>query len=128
MNTRRAIIFVLSLAIIGSVTWWGLTSYWSRKQPMFENAPRLIAAVQAYTRDRVAQKVPVPPRISLQQLVEAGYIFPNEIEAFNGMAVTISLAKDEINSRQVLMRVRLIDGSETALMVDGGVETLPPSK
>ncbi len=125
MNKRPAIIFLLVVVILAAGAWIVLTSYWRQGRPAFENTPKLIAAVQAYSRDCTAKKQPLPPKVSLSELVDGGYISKDDVKAFDGMEVTISLGHDEINSKQVLMRVRLFDGTETALMVDGTVQAVP---
>lgn len=125
MNTRHKVIFVFLILALGVGVWYALLSHWQKEPSPFEDAPRLVRAVQAYARDHAANGVPVPPQISLQELVNTRYLKPEEVQAFDGMEVTISLARDEIQSKQVLMRVRLKDGTVTALMVDGTVQTVP---
>ncbi len=125
VDKRRAVIFVVLVLALAIGVWWGFMSHWRQEPAPFQDAPKLVRAVQAYARDRTANGLPVLPRITLQDLVDTGYLKPSEVKAFDGMEVTISLSKDEIQSKQVLMRVRLKDGTVTALMMDGTVQTVP---
>jgi len=124
MKTRRLIVYIASaigLAIIACVA---LTTYWQRTQPVFKDAPKLIAAMQAFSRDLTARGQPLPSTVSLRELVSGGYVAASDVRAFDGMDVTISLTADESHPQEILMRIRLPDGSVTALMADGSVQGL----
>jgi len=102
-----------------------VTTYWQRKQPVFKDAPKLISAMQAFSRDLTARGQRRPATVSLRELVSGGYIAASDVRAFDGMDVTISLTADETRPQEILIRVRLPDGSVTALLADGSVQGLP---
>ena len=93
--------------------------YFERKQPAFENGPKLISALQAFVGDLAARKEPIPQTVSLRELIRCGYIAPNDVHAFDGMELTISLTADETRPQEILARVRLPDGSIHVLLGDG---------
>jgi len=125
MKTRRLIVFLASAIAVAVVVCVVLTTYWQRKQPVFRDAPKLMSAMQAYSRDLSARGQPLPATVSLRELVSGGYISASAVHAFDGMDVTITLKADEADPQAILMRARLPDGSVTALMADGSVQGLP---
>ena len=89
---------------------------------MLKDAPKLIAAVQAFSHEKAARGQLLPATVSLRELVSGGYIAAKEVQAFDGMEVTISLATDKTRAAEVLIRVRLPDGSEIAQLTDGSIQ------
>jgi hypothetical protein len=124
-NTRRLIITIVSIIALGALAWFGVMSFLRRDRSPFQDAPKLISGIRTYVSDHKSHGQPMPAKISLQDLVDGGYVSAADVRAFDGMEVTISLGPDQINSKQVLMRARLLDGSVTALMADGSVESVP---
>ena len=111
MKTRRLLAFLASaIAIVISASVI-LTTYWHRKQPVFKDAPKLVSAIQAFKRDLTAHGQPLPASVSLRELITGGYIAASDVRALDGMEVTISLSADETHPQEILMRVRLPDGS-----------------
>jgi len=125
MKVRPFVFVIAAVIALAVIAWAEINAQWWREQPLFEDAPRIISAIQAYTQDLQAQQEPVPPAISLRELVDARYLSADDARGFDDMEVTISLARDEVHAKQVLMRVRMRDGSETALMADGSIQALP---
>ncbi len=78
----------------------------------------------AFSRDLTARGQPLPPTVSLRELVSGGYIAAADLRAFDGMDVTISLTADEARPQEILIRVRMPDGSVTALLADGSIQGL----
>ena len=55
----------------------------------------------AFSRDLTARGQPLPPTVSLRELVSGGYIAAADLRAFDGMDVTISLTADEARPREI---------------------------
>jgi len=86
------------------------------------NGAALVAAAHAYTHDLQVRKQPIPPSVTLEELVALHFLQPGEIEAFRGTKATIFLTADAGNPQGVLMRVRMPDGSEFVLLNDGSTQ------
>jgi len=126
MRTRNLVAFAVTTLGVAAIVSVALTAYWQRQQPIFKDAPKLIAAMNAYASDIVARGRPLPSTVTLRELIAGGYISASEVRAFDGMDVTLSPSTEQTRPQDVLIRVRLPDGSVTALLVDGSV--LPFSK
>ena len=124
MRTRRLIGFATSAISMAVVLCMAITTCGQRKQPVLRNAPRLILAINAFSHDCTARGKTLPGVVSLRELVSGGYISSADVSAFDGMDVTISLNANESDPQTILMRARLPDGSVTALMSDGSVQSL----
>ena len=124
---RSTIVGVVAIAALVSVT---LTGCSEARKPVFDSAPKLIAAAQAFVRDHQAGEQPLPPTVSLRELLEAGYLEANEVRAFEGMEIEISLATEAGNLQQILVSAQLPDGSKIALLGDGSVQQIaaPPHR
>ena len=124
---RRTIVGVVAIAALVSVV---LTGCSEAKKPVFDSAPKLIAAAQAFARDHQAGEQPLPPTVSLRELLEGGYLEATEVRAFEGMEVEISLSADAEQLQQILVSAQLPDGTKITLMGDGSVQQLaaPPRR
>jgi hypothetical protein len=86
---------------------------------------RVLKAAEAYRQDLAAKGDPIPPSVTLEQLLEHGSIQPREIRGFDGMAVIVSLARPEGQPPgEMLMRVRMPNGDEIAVLANGSVQTV----
>src|SRR5437870_770593 len=74
MKTRRLTILIGSLVAGAIVLCVALTSYWYRTHPVLKerDASKLLAAVQAFSRDQVARRRPLPGSVTLRELTEGG--------------------------------------------------------
>jgi hypothetical protein len=124
VKPRSFLVFLAWAIAVVVVVCVSLTTYWQWKQPVFRDAPKLMTAIHAFSHDLMARAQPLPATVDLRALVSGGYISASDVRAFDGMEVTISLKADEANPQEILMRVRLPDGSLTALMADGSVQGL----
>jgi hypothetical protein len=128
MRTRRIMVYGGSAIVLAVLLCLALSTYWERSQPVFDSAPKLTSAVQAFARDLTARKAQLPRTVSLRALLDGGYIAASDVRAFEGMEVQISLAADETQPQQILISARLPDGSVTALMGDGSVQQFSPQR
>jgi uncharacterized protein YpmB len=125
MKIRRLILIASLLVVAAVVICVALVSHWQRSQPTFKDAAKLVAAAQAYSRDQAVRGQPLPASASLRELVSGGYITTNDVRAFDGMEVTISLTASDADPQSILIHVRMPDGSQIAAMADGSVQQLP---
>jgi hypothetical protein len=124
MNIRRLLVIAcagLALVVVLALAW---SAYWEHKQTPFQNAPKLISALQAFSRDQAAAGRRLPPEISLQDLLRGGYLATNDVRAFEGMEVTFSTQADESHPQMILARARTPDGQLICLLADGSVQGL----
>ena len=119
MKTQRLVILIASSIALVAVIAVAVVAYWRGKQPVFEDLPGLISALQAFSQDRTKQGQPLPSTVSLRELVSRGYISSNSVYAFEGMESTIWLTANETEPQKVLMSARLPDGSVSAVLADG---------
>ena len=84
-----------------------VSAYWERKQTPFQDAPKLISALQAFSRDQAAAGRRLPPEVSLQDLLRGGYLTTNDVRAFEGMEVAFSTQADESHPLMILARARM---------------------
>jgi hypothetical protein len=92
---------------------------------VFKDAPKLTAAVQAYSRDQASRGKPLPSSVSLRELISGGFLATNDVHAFDGMDVTISLTASDAYPQSILIHVRMPDGTQMQVLTDGSVQTLP---
>ncbi len=90
------------------------------------DGPKLIAAVAAYKHALAEKDTPVPDTVSLAQLLNRGLLNPEDVRAFAGWQVSISLKADEATPQAVLVRARRPDGDELVLLTDGSVQPARP--
>src|SRR5919108_6464810 len=95
MKPRRFLVILASALAVAVVVCVAITTYWQHRQPLFNDASKLISAMQAFSRDLTARGQPLPSSVSLRELVSGGYIAASDGRAFDGMDVTISLTADK---------------------------------
>ena len=86
------------------------------------DAPKIMAAAQAYAQELKANGTAVPTSVSLQTLIARGLLHPGDVSGFDGMEVSVTLGADQTRPQDVLMRARLPGGHEILAMGDGSVQ------
>ena len=124
MKTQRSIFIALGGMALAAVVALAVTACSQRKQPVFEDLPGLISAVQAFSQDLTKQGLPLPSSVSLGELVNRGYISTNSVRAFEGVEARIWLTVNPTEPQSVLMSARLPDGRVNAALADGSVQQL----
>ena len=122
MKIRRLLIIVCAGVAICVIVALVDSAYWERKQTPFQNAPKLISALQGFSRDQIARGQRLPPEISLRDLLRAGYLATNDVRAFEGMEVTFSTGVDESHPEMILAWARTPDGQFICALADGSVQ------
>ncbi|SRR6266542_544541 len=124
MRTRRLIALAGLLAVVSIAAFVLLPAYWQLRQPVLQDPSKLILAVQKFSQDQKAHARTLPATVSLRELVGSGYLTPEDVRAFDGMEVTISLTADETRPQDILIRARLPDGTVLAGMADGSASQI----
>ena len=124
MRTRRLMGLAGLLVVVSIAAFVALPAYWQQPQPVLQDPSKLMLAVQKFSQDQKAHARVVPAAVSLRELVSSGYFVPEDVRAFDGMEVTISLTADETRPQDILIRVRLPDGTVLAGMADGSASQL----
>jgi hypothetical protein len=121
---RRLTIAIVTAVAITALAALVYSLFVSKPPSVKFNGAAIVAAAQSYTRDLQARKQPIPKSVSLDDLVAAHFLRPEEVAAFRGMKATVMLTTEANNPQFVLMRVHFPDGSDIALMGDGSVQQL----
>jgi len=122
------------VVIVGAiVALLALTVYVSTRSPSASpgkvDAPRILAAAREYTRLFMAQHLPVPASVNVDELISRGLLRPEDVAGFAGAEVSVSLKGDPRDPHTVLMRAKFKDGKDLLLLADGSVQQVPsPSK
>jgi len=120
MSMRRLALYVASAIVAAVVGYVSILSYSAQAPPMFENTPKLVAAIQAFVRDRSKGET-LPSTVTLRELIGAGYLSAEDVRAFAGMDVAFSLKADETRPNDILVAIRMPDGTVNVGLVDGSV-------
>src|SRR5438270_10531887 len=106
MKPRSLLVFVAGGFAVAVIIALAASTYWKRKQTPFQNAPKLISAVRAFSRDQAARSRRLPPEIALQDLVQGGYLTTKDVRGFEGMDVTFNTQADDTHPQMILARAR----------------------
>jgi hypothetical protein len=115
VKRSRAWIALGLLAAIVLVGMFSVRGHFKLRGVSVADSPKLLAAVQAFSRDQMAQGRPTPESVTLVELVAGGYIATRDIRAFEGMDVTISLTADGSRPQQIMIRVKRPGLTQAAL-------------
>jgi hypothetical protein len=128
MKTRRLLVLAVAGLAVVVLSVLVVSAYWERKQPVFNNAPQLMGALRAFSRDQAARGERLPAEISLQDLLRGGYVTINDVRAFQGMQVSFSTQADDNHPPIILARARTPGGEMICLMADGSVQQFSQSR
>ena len=95
MKPRSLLVLVAGGFAVAVIVALAASIYWDRKQTPFQNAPKLISALRAFSRDQASSSRRLPPEIALQDLLRRGYLTTNDVRAFEGMDVTFNTQADD---------------------------------
>ena len=102
---------------------------WRHAVSALQSLPRdrMDEAVHACVRDRKAHGSAAPKTLSLNDLINGGYLRSNEVGELSGMDATFPVAANETNPdstipRDIVACVRLSDGSKVIELFDGSIQ------
>jgi hypothetical protein len=119
MKAKHFIFILVGLALVTGVGYFLL-----RPEPHGRvDAEKVFTAAQTYSRQFKAGGAPVPPSVSLEELISKGLLKREDVSGFEGIEVTVYLMVNKNQPQSVLMRARLPDGHEAVVLTDGTVQT-----
>ena len=83
------------------------------------------AAVQSFARYRQANGAVLPATVTFRELVSTGYLQTNEVAAFGGKDVSISLGVDNAHPQVVWIRVNVTKNRDIVELTDGSIMLVP---
>ena len=86
------------------------------------NGAAIVAAAHAYTLDLRVRKQTVPESVTIDDLVTAHFLKPEEAAVVHGVKAAVMLTATEDSPQTVIMRVQFPDGSRMELLADGNVQ------
>jgi hypothetical protein len=87
--------------------------------PTRVNGPEILAAAHSYARDLTSHGQVVPAMVSLRDLIAKGLLKPQDLTGFSGMDASVSLTANASHPHDVLMWVRMQDGTQMVVLTDG---------
>lgn len=122
MNTKRNVIVVVLaglLMLAGGVIYLYLFNAPSGGV----DAAKIVTAAWAYSADLRTKGRPVPESVTLEELIQLGFLSEADVSGFAGMQVAVNLHADPNRPKDVLLRARLRDGTELITLADGTVQS-----
>lgn len=125
MKRLVVVIGVVTIAVmVGSLIY--LAS--SRPPAGYIDGPKLVNAIKTYTASLRMGRSPIPASVSLQELISRRLLTASDVSGFSGQEVTFNLHANETRPQDVLIRARLADGQELAVLADGSVQQVTPNR
>ncbi len=86
---------------------------------------KIVAAANAYTRELIRNRQPIPKTVSLNELLVHGFLKPADVAPFQGLDAELVLTSNASDNQTVLMRVHMPDGGDFVLLGDGTTKEVP---
>jgi hypothetical protein len=122
MKTRRFLIFTAAIALAAVVGCYFFVIL--KPQPGHLDAEKITAAIHAYSSKMKSENQLLPPTISLQELIDKGFLKHEDVAAFDGWKVTVSLTSDEADPQSILMTAQSSDGHKMVVVADGSIQSM----
>jgi hypothetical protein len=124
MKKRRLIIIVGVLVVVAALAGTALILHWQHAQSAVR-FQELVSVAQGYSRDHISRRQPIPPSLTLHDLVSGGYLPAKDVRAFDGLDVAFYPTAGGNNPQAVLGRLRMADGTQMVALADGSIQQLP---
>jgi hypothetical protein len=124
LRLQRVLLLGVGSVALVLALWWIGTTLFDRPQPV--DPQQIRQAVQTFCQERRALGIALPPTVSLRELVEKGYLRPEDIRGFGSAEIVFSLKIDNQKPGSVLMEARMPDGSRVGAFSDGTLQPLEP--
>ena len=125
-------VFQMSLAIVAAiaVVWVALVIILQAKSPPVHpvDGDRLVRALARYRKDVRNRGEPLLPSVSMDALIQAGYLRTEDAQPFEGAKVIFNTQADERHPSIALMEAHMPDGEVILLLADGSVQTWSRSR
>jgi hypothetical protein len=120
MKTKRFLIFAAAIALAVIVGCYLFVIL--KPQSGHLNAEKITAAIHSYSSAMKSKNQPLPTTISLQELIAKGFLKHEDVSAFDGWSVTVSLTADDAYPQSILMTATSSKGDKMLVMADGSVQ------
>ena len=107
-------LIVAAALLVGAI----MIFHWHYSRTRINSSARLAMAVESYSRDYVSRGQRLPSSVTLQGLINGGYISAGEVRAFDGLEVTM-YPTASTDPQAILVRVRMPDGVLYVTRADG---------
>jgi hypothetical protein len=122
MNTKRNVVVVLLAAVL-LLAGGMIFLHVSNRSSGQVDAAKIVTAAWSYSGALRTQGRPVPASVTLEELIQLGFLKEADVSGFAGMQVSVNLHADPKRPQDVLLRARLQDGTELITLADGTVQT-----
>src|SRR5437868_631345 len=85
---RRLLILAGVIVAVGVSAFLVLESHWAHEQPPLKDLRVVFAALKHFSDDKLARHQPMPASVSVQDLMDAGYLKPNIAAEFKQVDLT----------------------------------------
>jgi hypothetical protein len=123
---RRPVIAVVGAVLIIGIIAWLYFLWIGNTSDAKVNGADIIKAARNYTHDLISRRLPLPKSVSLNELVDRGFLQSTQIAAFHGLDASITLVATNSDPNYVLMRVHLPDGTDLVLLANGSMQEVKP--
>jgi hypothetical protein len=121
MKTKRFLICASTIVITLTIIIGCYLFFTSKPQTGHLDAQKITTAVHAYSTATKSENQPLPPTISLQELIAKGFLKHEDVSAFDGWNVTVSLTANDAYPQSILMTATSSKGDKMVVMTDGSV-------
>ena len=139
---KKAAVIILNIIVIGGILGCALCWHWHELRPWFElnrrhiesltlpdqptlsGCPKLVAAIKSYSLDHTSHGQPLPASLTLQDLVNGGYIDTNDSIGLDGANTRFYPIAKERDPKAILVQMRMSDGRQIVLLADGSIQQL----
>jgi hypothetical protein len=122
MKKKRFLIFTTAIALAVIVGCYFFVIAKPRSGHL--DAGKITAAIHAYSSKMKSENQPLPPTISLKELIAKDFLKHEDVSAFDGWNVTVSLTADEAYPQSILMTATSSKGDKMLVMADGSVQQI----
>jgi hypothetical protein len=98
------------------------------QKPHLVDGERMVKAFAQYVKDASKRREPPPSSITLDALLQLGYLTSEDVKPFEGAKVTFYAGADETRPQSVLCAAQMPDGTVQAVLADGSVQQLTRSR
>jgi hypothetical protein len=116
------------LGIICLCVVWIVATNPAGQAPQTVNGERLADALARYSRDIAKQGQGIPVSVSLETLLQAGYLTPEDAKPFGDAKVIFYATADTSKPDSILIEARMPDGSVQVVLADGSVHQYSQSR
>ena len=98
------------------------------RQQSLVNGDRFTTALAQYVKDLRSHGQPLPPSITLDALVQSGYLQLEDAKPFEGVTVIFHSDANESHPQSLLVEAHMPDGFVLAVLADGSVQGFTPER